>query len=132
MRMNPGTLIETYAAAFTAGDIDAVIGLHTPDAVIHGVFGWGSVAEVAAPVWRELHACLQMRLSIESLVAQGSTVVARYLETGRSVAEFRGRPATGRSYELIAMEWYELRDGLIARRWGARDAASQARQLGWE
>jgi steroid delta-isomerase-like uncharacterized protein len=130
--MTPRTLIQTYAAAFSAGDIDAVIRLHTPDAVIHGVFGWGSVAEVAAPVWRELHGCLQTRLNIESLVTEGSAVVARYTETGRSVAEFRGRPATGRSYELVAMEWYELRDGLIARRWGARDSASQSRQLGWE
>ena len=130
--MTPGILIEAYAAAFTAGDIEAVIALHTPDAVIHGVFGWGSVVEVAAPVWRDLHTCLQMRLTIESLVTEGSTVVARYLETGRSVAEFRGRPVTGRSYELVAIEWYELRDGLIARRWGARDSASQSRQLGWE
>jgi hypothetical protein len=28
------------------------------------------------------------------------------------------------------MEWFVLRDGRIHRRWGARDAASQARQIG--
>jgi hypothetical protein len=28
------------------------------------------------------------------------------------------------------MEWFEVRDGQIVRRWGARDHASQARQIG--
>jgi hypothetical protein len=28
------------------------------------------------------------------------------------------------------MEWFVIRDGRIQRRWGARDAASQMRQLG--
>jgi predicted ester cyclase len=70
-------------------------------------------------------------LSIDGLVAEGSTVVARYIEIGRSVAGFGGRPPTGKTFELVAMDWYELRAGLIARRWGARDYASQARQLGW-
>jgi predicted ester cyclase len=27
------------------------------------------------------------------------------------------------------MEWFEIENGKIKRRWGARDAASQARQL---
>lgn len=41
-----------------------------------------------------------------------------------------GKESTGKSYELVAMEWFVVRDGTIQRRWGARDAASQARQLG--
>jgi predicted ester cyclase len=28
------------------------------------------------------------------------------------------------------MEWFEIENGRIRRRWGARDGASQARQLG--
>jgi hypothetical protein len=40
-------------------------------------------------------------------------------------------PATGKSYEMVAMEWFEIKDGLIHRRWGARDSASQSKQLGW-
>ena len=27
------------------------------------------------------------------------------------------------------MEWFHLRDGKILKRWGARDAASQAKQI---
>ncbi len=32
--------------------------------------------------------------------------------------------------DLAAMELFEIVDGRIRRRWGARDSASQARQLG--
>jgi hypothetical protein len=39
--------------------------------------------------------------------------------------------ATEKSYELEAMEWFEVKDGLIHRRLGARDSASQGKQLGW-
>ena len=54
----------------------------------------------------------------------------RYTERGTFRAPFRGEPPTGKSFELVAMEWFLLVDGRITRRWGARDHASQMRQLG--
>ena len=122
--------IRDYAAAFSEGDLERVRALHTRDAIVHGVLGWGSVDDVM-PIWRELVDALAIGLKIESLAAEGDVVAARFTETGRSRAPFRGQPATSKSYELVAMEWYEMKDGLIHRRWGARDAASQARLLGW-
>lgn len=122
--------IRDYAAAFSAGDLERVRALHTPDAIVHGVLGWGSVDDVM-PIWRELVDGLGIQLKIESLAAEGDIVAARYTETGQSKAPFRGLPATGKSYELVAMEWYEMKDGRIHRRWGARDFAAQSRQLGW-
>ncbi len=41
-----------------------------------------------------------------------------------------GHAPTGRSHELVAMEWIEIEGGKIRRRWGARDALSQARRPG--
>ncbi len=35
----------------------------------------------------------------------------------------------GKSYELVAMEWFILREGKIYHRWDTRDSASQARQI---
>jgi predicted ester cyclase len=57
-------------------------------------------------------------------------VAARYRETGTFRAPAFGHEPTGRSYALVAMEWFEVENGKIKRRWGARDSASQARQLG--
>jgi hypothetical protein len=47
-------------------------------------------------------------------------VAVLYTERGTSVRSFRGDPpATGRSYEIVAMEWFEIKESLIYRRWGA-------------
>jgi predicted ester cyclase len=71
-----------------------------------------------------------MQLEITGLIAERNIVAARYIETGRFRAPAFGNEPTGKSYELVAMEWFEIEDKKIIRRWGARDAASQARQLG--
>jgi len=57
-------------------------------------------------------------------------VAARYIETGTFRAPAFGRQPTGKSCELVAMEWFEIEDGKIKHRWGARDSASPAQQLG--
>jgi predicted ester cyclase len=71
-----------------------------------------------------------IQLQVDALIAEGNFVAARYTERGTFRAAFHGRSPTGKSYELVAMEWFELRDGKIRRRWGARDSAAQARQIG--
>jgi predicted ester cyclase len=69
-------------------------------------------------------------LTIEEFIAEGDTVAVRYTERGTFRAPFRGTEPTGKSYELIAIEWFTLRDGRILRRWGARDHHAQRTQLG--
>lgn len=123
-------VVRAYVAAFNAGDLDALAALFAPDAQIWGVLGWGGM-DKALPVWRMLHEGLGMTLTIEALAAEGDTVAARYTERGTWRGEWRGKPPTGRSYELTAMEWFVIRDGRIASRWGARDAETQSRQIGY-
>jgi steroid delta-isomerase-like uncharacterized protein len=118
-----------YVEAFNRGDVEGLRALFAPDAVIHGVLGSGGL-DVAVPVWRELHAAFGVTLTVEDLVAEGDRVAARYTERGTFAGAFRGRPPTGRSYEIGAMEWFVLRGGRITVRWGARDPAAQARQVG--
>ena len=122
-------IVRAYADAFNRGDLDALCKLFSPDAVVWGVLGWGGIEQVR-PIWQDLVDCLKIELVIEDIITEGEIVAVRYTERGTSVRPFRGAPATGRSYELVALEWFVVRDGLIHRRWGARDAASQARQLG--
>jgi steroid delta-isomerase-like uncharacterized protein len=122
-------VVRQYVLAFNRGDMDALRQLFTTDAIIQGVLGWGSLEEVI-PIWRELHDAFAIELTIEDLAAEGDTVAARYLEQGKFIGPFRGKQPTGKTYELVAMEWFILHEGKIARRWGARDSASQARQIG--
>jgi predicted ester cyclase len=72
-----------------------------------------------------LHESLAIEMQIDSLIEEGDFLAARYTERGTFRAPFRGHEPTGKSFE-----WFEMRDGRIARRWGARDHASQARQIG--
>ena len=126
---NKGVVL-AYVEAMNGHDVEALRRLFADDALISGVFG-SAPLEQALPVFRELHEALAMSITVEGLVAEGDTVVARYFERGISQGSFRGQPATGRTYELDAMEWFTLAAGRITRRWGARDSAAQARQLGW-
>ncbi len=71
-----------------------------------------------------------MQLHIQKLLAEGNIVAARYLESGTFKAPAFGKEPTQRSYEIVAMEWFEIEGGKIKRRRGARDSGSQARQPG--
>lgn len=97
--------------------------------LVYGVLGWGGMDQVV-PTWRELHQTFGMELTAEQMIAEDDTVAVRYTERGTFRGAFRGQQPTGKSFELVAMEWFIVRDGKIHRRWGARDSASQARQIG--
>ena len=118
-----------YVEAFNRGDMEALRRLFAPDALVYGVLGWGGLDKVV-PIWQEIHEAFSIRLQVEAIIAEGDTVAALYRESGTSVGPFRGQPATGQSYEIVAMEWFIIQGDRIHRRWGARDSAAQFRQMG--
>lgn len=123
-------IVLEYVEAFNHGNLDGVCNTFTPDAQIWGVLGWGSL-EKARPVWKALIEALNMQLHVDAIISEANLVAVRFTERGRSAADFLGKAPTGRSYEISAMEWFEIQDGRIRRRWGARDSASMNRQLGF-
>jgi ketosteroid isomerase-like protein len=123
------SLVREYVAAFNRGDVEGVCRCFAAGATVYGVLGWGDVA-TARPIWEKLVHCFQMHLQIESMVAEEDIVAVRYKERGKFVRAFRGVEPTGKPYEVVAMEWFELGAGGIVRRWGARDSAAMFRQMG--
>jgi steroid delta-isomerase-like uncharacterized protein len=121
--------VRVYAEAFNRGDVDAVCRCFAPDAVVYGVLGWGELSK-ARPIWEMLTKSFQMKLQIDAVSAEDNLVAVRYTERGTFTAPFRGLEPTGKSYEVVAMEWFEFGDHGIQKRWGARDSASIYRQLG--
>ena len=122
-------VVRRYAEAFNRGDLAALHALLADDAEIQGVMGKG-LFERVEPIWRQLIEGYGIQLHIQEMVAEGNRVAVRYTETGTFKAPAFGHQPTGKSYELVALELFEIEDGRIKRRWGARDAASQAKQLG--
>jgi steroid delta-isomerase-like uncharacterized protein len=118
-----------YVEAFNRGDSAALRDIYAGDAVVQGVLGTGGMEKVLA-IWRELHEAFAIRLTADEIIAEGDRVAVRYTERGTFRGPFRGQAPTGKSYELVALEWFEVRAGKIQRRWGARDSAAQARQIG--
>lgn len=123
-------VVRAYVDAFNGGRFELMASLFAQDVMIHGVTG-SAPLERAIAFWRMLHASLETRLDVEEIVAEGDIVAVRYVERGRWVGPFMGHDnPTGKTYELSAMEWFRLADGKIQERWGARDSASQVRQIG--
>jgi steroid delta-isomerase-like uncharacterized protein len=122
-------IVLAYVAAFNRGDIEELQTLFTDGALVYSVLGWGEMDQVL-PIWREIKAAFDIQLQVDSMIADGEVVAVRYVERGTSVGSFRRGPVTGKSFEVVAMEWFEFKDGKIHRRWGARDNASQMRQMG--
>ncbi len=126
---NNKAIVCAYVEAYNRGDVDGVCRCFAPDAVIIGVLARGSPAD-ARPVWEQLMRCFQMQLQLEAIVAEGDIVAVRYTERGRFAANFRGQAPTGKAYEIVAMEWFEIGENGIQRRWGTRDSAAIFRQMG--
>jgi predicted ester cyclase len=129
--MTNGGLVRAYVDAFNAANWDRMIELFAPEAKIRGVLGWGGL-DFALPIWRELHANMRMRLRVDELIVEGEKAAALLTETGTFHAPFRGLPEmepTGKSYEIVAIEWFDFESGRIMRRWGARDSGAIARQV---
>lgn len=122
-------IVLAYVDAFNRGDLEALKSLFTPDALVYGVLGWGRMEQVV-PIWQEIKGAFAIQLKVESMIAEGNIVAVRYVEGGTSIGSFRGGPITGKSFEVVAMEWFEIQDEKIHRRWGARDNAAQFRQMG--
>lgn len=122
-------VVLNYVDAFNRGDLKALKACFSEDAEIQGVLGTGQMDRIL-PIWSQLISGLGMQLTIEDIMTEGDSVAVRYTERGVFKGEFFGHPPTGKSYELVAMEWFVIRNGKIRQRWGARDQASQARQIG--
>jgi predicted ester cyclase len=123
--------VRAYIDAFNRGDWDAMADIFTEDARIQGVLGHASL-DWALGIWKSLHEAMACRLEPVAIVADGDQVAVRYVERGSFVAPFIAYPdtvPTGKSYEVVAMEWFECREGRIAHRWGARDSDAVRRQI---
>ena len=117
------------------GDLERIPELFAPNYMPHDPSNPGRMGgiEGARRFISMLHAGMSdIRYTIEDMIAEGDLVAVRYRESGAFVGPYHGQMPNARSYELVAIEWFEVKDGRIRRRWGARDSASQARQLGMQ
>jgi predicted ester cyclase len=68
--------------------------------------------------------------SPELVVAEGDIVAYLGMISGTQTGELFGFPATGRRFRVWGVNFFKMRDGLIAERWGQFDVLSMMQQLG--
>lgn len=113
----------SYIEAFNRGDIDTLCALFSPDALIYGPLGWGCIDKVKA-IWHAKMKSFNVNLQVQSIIAEDDVVAVRCIERGKSTQPFRAEPELCDTYEVVEMEWFEIRNGFIHRRWCARDSVS--------
>jgi predicted ester cyclase len=71
-----------------------------------------------------------MKVMVEDQVTEGDKVVNRMTITGTHQGEFMGVPATGKSFSLLTVAIFRVRDGSITHRWGQADVMGMMQLLG--
>ena len=70
------------------------------------------------------------RISIESCISEGDTVVSRWILTGTHQGEFQGIPATGRPIKFNGLEFNRVTDGKLVEHFSMFDNLALLRQIG--
>lgn len=70
------------------------------------------------------------RITIESMVAEGDTVVSRWSLTGTHRGAFHGIPATGNSIRFKGIEWNRISGGKLIEHIAQFDLAALLQQIG--
>jgi predicted ester cyclase len=73
-----------------------------------------------------------LRMSVDSIVAEGDTVAVRVLSVGTNLGPLNGFiPATGRRFSAEQCHWYRVDDSQkLAEHWAVRDDLRSMMQLG--
>lgn len=69
-------------------------------------------------------------VSIEDMVEDGDTIWARLRLRGTHTGDFMGVPATGKPFEIGAIDVVRFQDGKAVEHWGVTDLAALLMQIG--
>jgi steroid delta-isomerase-like uncharacterized protein len=115
------------------GNLDVIDELVAEDFVEHQEFPGlptrGPEA-VRANIGLFLAAFSDLDITVEDVIAEGDAVVMRQTMRGTHTGEFMGIPATGKSFEIQAIDIVRMRDGKATEHWGLTDDTAMMQQLG--
>lgn len=121
-----------YDEVFNQRDVDLVDQLAVDDYVEHDPFpGQGDGrGDLKARVQLILDAMRPLRFEVQDVVAEGDTVVVRWVQRGTQSGSFMGIPSTGREFTIAGIDIHRLRDGRMAEHWHVVDLFALLQQLG--
>ncbi len=123
---------EAFGEAVNSGNFAAFDDLVAPDCVDHDP----APGQVPGPdgykaFFGELRSAFpDMKLQVETLVADSDQVGFAYTLTGTHQGPFQGHAATGRPVKIRGMQISRFTDGKMSERWGSSDELGILQQLG--
>ncbi len=125
------TIVTAFETVFS--DDSATVGaLFTPDMVDHAPWPGHSpdVAGFTAGLAEMRQSFPDLNVEVERTVSQGDLLTVHSRISGTQLGEFMGVPASGKTFNIEAIDILRLSSGRIAEHWGVLDAAGMAGQLG--
>jgi predicted ester cyclase len=105
--------------------------LYSDNIVLHGYQGvepgLESVKNFYRAFWRVFP---DARVTVQEVIEQGDTLVARYLITGTQQEDFRGIPAAGQQIALPGISILHFSEGCCFERWACSDSGLLLSQIG--
>lgn len=123
-------LVEDHYEALWGGDEDLVRKQISSEFIDHGTPGAPKGVEPAIAFSRAMRAGFpDMKVAINSAVAEGDRVAVHATWRGTHKGPFQGAPATNKTVTFEGMVFWRIADGRIAERWAVLDTAAAIRQL---
>ncbi len=124
--------VSRFETVVNAHDLDRTTELFTPDFVDHAPWPGHSpdAAGFAAGLGEMVASFPDLRVDVQRTVAQGDLLTTHFILSGSHLGAFMGAPATGKTFNVEAMDILRMRDGRIAEHWGVIDATAMMEQLG--
>lgn len=128
------TIMRQMHEALDSHDVNRLVALLTPGAVIHGAEPQEDItaknaAQFLGPFYR---AFPDLTHSIEDILAEGDKVAARVLIQGTHKGELQGIPPTGTRVKYYQITILQIVNGKISEGWRITDSLGCMMQLGME
>jgi steroid delta-isomerase-like uncharacterized protein len=125
-----------FAAALSAGDMQAFAALFADDYVNHQVSAAAPAPADVKPKQatigffaRRVEALAGLKVDIEASLAQSDLCAASFVYEGVHHAAYYGVPPTGRKLRFTSCDIFRIADGKIVEHWGMGDIAGVLAQL---
>ncbi|MCV2874110.1 ester cyclase [Defluviimonas sp. WL0050] len=124
--------VSRFETVLNGHDLTGSADLFTADFVDHAPWPGQSpdAAGFAAGLGEMIAAFPDLRVDVQRTVAEGDMLTTHFFLSGSQLGEFMGSPASGKTFNVEAIDILRMRDGRIVEHWGVIDAAAMAEQLG--
>jgi C-1 hydroxylase len=116
--------------AFNRSDLAGMNSYWAQDLVHHSRGRSVTTADATAAMASVRAAFPDLRITVETLVAEGDKVAALLTLSGTHSGEFLGIPPTDKAVSVALQSVVRIRDGKVTEHWGVADGLAMLDQLG--